>query len=182
MTNEARISKPETMRPNQRAIHWTFGFRTSFVIRHSDFVIFHWHLRPVVLRFVRDTSSREDLRDDLAMDVGETPVGATVAERQFPMIDAQQVQHRRMEIIGCCRTLGGLPGPLVAFAPGHAAFHAASGHPADEGPAIVVAAIAALGEWHAADFGAPHDRRSVEQAPDFEVPEQAGDPYDGPGS
>src|SRR6185503_6778448 len=37
MTNESRISKPEPMRPNRRAIHWNFGFRNSFVIRHGRF-------------------------------------------------------------------------------------------------------------------------------------------------
>src|SRR6266699_5790521 len=99
MTKEARISKSVTTRLNQRAMHWIFGFRNSFVIRHSDFVIFHWHLWPVVLRFVRDASSRKDVRNHFAMDVGETPVGATVAERQFLVIDSQQVQHRRMEVI-----------------------------------------------------------------------------------
>ena len=67
-----------------------------------------------------DARSRKDFRDDLAMNVGETPIGATVAEGKFLVIDAQQVQHRRVKIIGCCRRLRGLPGPLVAFAAGHA--------------------------------------------------------------
>ena len=78
------------------------------------------------------------------MDVGETPVGATVSERQFLVIDAQQVQHRRMKVISRRGRLRGLPRPLVAFATGHAAFDAAPGHPGDERAAIVVAAIAAL--------------------------------------
>src|SRR5213592_5022427 len=105
--------------------HWSFGFR-------------HYPEGS------QDVSSRKDFRDDLAMNVGETPVGATVAERQFLVIDAQQVQHRRMKVISRRGRLRGLPGPLVAFAAGHAAFDAASGHPADERAAIVVAAIAAL--------------------------------------
>ena len=88
--------------------------------------------------------SRKDFSDDLPMDVGETPVGATVAERQFPVIDAQQVQHRRMKVISRRGRLRGFPGPLVAFAAGRAAFDAAPSHPADERAAIVVAAIAAL--------------------------------------
>src|SRR5438034_6401763 len=103
------------------------------------------------------------------MNVGETSVGATVAEFQFLVIDAQQVQDRGVEIISRRGRLRGLPGPLVAFAARHAAFDAASGHPADERAAVMVAAIAALGEWHAAEFSAPQDKRVIEQAPDFEI-------------
>src|SRR6266516_2761711 len=39
MTKEVRISKFEAAREGLVAFHWSFGFRYSFDIRHSDFVI-----------------------------------------------------------------------------------------------------------------------------------------------
>src|SRR6266700_6063233 len=39
MTKEVRISKFEAARKGLLAFHWSFGFRYSFDIRHSDFVI-----------------------------------------------------------------------------------------------------------------------------------------------
>jgi len=39
MTKEARISKSETARHDTLAFHLIFGFRSSFDIRHSKFVI-----------------------------------------------------------------------------------------------------------------------------------------------
>src|SRR6266403_1749161 len=78
------------------------------------------------------TMSRQDLRDHFAMDVGEAPVGAVVTEGEFLVIDSQQVQHRGMEIVSGRGRRCGFPGPLIAFAPSHAAFSATAGHPADE--------------------------------------------------
>jgi len=39
MTKQVRISKSETARQDLLAFHLMFGFRHSFDIRHSDFVM-----------------------------------------------------------------------------------------------------------------------------------------------
>jgi hypothetical protein len=54
---------------------------------------------------------------------------------------------------------------------GHAAADARAGEPGDGGSAVVVAAGAALGEGHAAEFGAPNDAGFLEQAARFEIGE-----------
>jgi len=41
----------------------------------------------------------------------------------------------------------------------------------------VVASLAALGEGHASELGAPQDQRVVEHAPGLEVDEQGGDGF-----
>jgi len=43
-----------------------------------------------------DASSREDFRDDLPVHVGQTAVDAIVAEGQLRVIDAEQMQDRRV--------------------------------------------------------------------------------------
>src|SRR6266404_1793740 len=92
-------------------------------------------------RYAMRTMSRQDVRDDLAVDVGEPPVGAVVAEGEFLVIDSQQVQHRGMKVVSCRGRLCGFPGPRIAFSAGDAAFDAAAGHPTDERAAVVVASF-----------------------------------------
>ena len=43
MTKEIRNLKSEAATPHASTISWSFVLRTSFVIRHSDFVIFRSH-------------------------------------------------------------------------------------------------------------------------------------------
>src|SRR6266853_907818 len=137
MTNHQRSPNLQIRSGETGSVGVSFELRIWVFLRHSSFGFGHYPEGSP------DSSSRKNFRYDLAMDVGETPVGAAVAERQFLVIDAQQVQHRRMKVIIRRGRFRGFPGPLVAFAAGHAAFDAATGHPADESAAIVVAAIAA---------------------------------------
>src|SRR5206468_7321565 len=50
-----------------------------------------------------------------------------------------------------------------------------AGHPADKSAAVMVAALAPLGEGHASKLGAPKHQGVLEHAAGFEVLEQAGD-------
>ena len=59
MTKEARISKSETARGDLVAFHLIFGFRYSFDIRHSDFVIFQARFRAHWLGELRRERSHE---------------------------------------------------------------------------------------------------------------------------
>src|SRR3989442_1362094 len=144
MTNDERGPNLEIRNGETGPVGVPFELRISVILRPSSFGFGHY---PEGLP---DASSCKDFSDDLAMDVGETPVGATVAERQFLVINAEQVQHRRMKIISRRGRLGGLPRPLVAFTIGRAAFGPAAGHPADKRAAVMVAALTPLREGHAA--------------------------------
>src|SRR6266542_7025980 len=131
----------------QRVPSRWFGFRVSGLIRHSYFDF--------------ATVSREYFSDDVALHVGQTPVGAVVAEGESPVIDAEEMQHGRVEIMGAGRVAGGFPRPFVALAVGQAAFHAAPGHPADKRAAVMIASLAALREGHAPKLRAPEHQRVV---------------------
>ena len=75
------------------------------------------------------------------MYIGQAPVDAVVAEREFLVIDPQLVQHGRVYVVAVSRILGGLVRPLVAFAVAGAAFDAAAGEPRGEREWVVVAAF-----------------------------------------
>src|SRR2546429_252112 len=119
MTKTEAMTNKET---GERTSRRSFGIRHSGFFGHSSFDI----------RVSAGRTSGQYVVNDLAVHIGQTPVGAVVAEGQFLVIDAEQVQHRRMKVVGRGGILGGLPGPLVALAVGHAAFDAASSHPTDK--------------------------------------------------
>src|ERR1700738_5275441 len=88
---------------------------------------------------------RQNVPDDVAMDVGQAAVGAVMAEGQAFVIDAQKVQDRGVQIVTIQR-LDGAPAPLVAFAGRGAPFDTGAGEPGDGGAAVVIASFGALGE------------------------------------
>ena len=45
-------------------------------------------------------ASRQHLADHLAVDIGQAAVGTVVPERQPLVVEPQQMQHRRMEVVG----------------------------------------------------------------------------------
>ena len=106
------------------------------------------------------------------MHIGEATIDAVVTEGQLFVVDAEQVEHRCMQIVavrGICRCL---VRPLVAFAIGCAAFDASACQPGGEGVGVVVAALAALTAGHAAELGGPDDDGVVQESPGLQVLEQ----------
>src|ERR1700677_1611390 len=93
-----------------------------------------------------------DLRNDSAMYIRQTPVEATVAERETLVIQPEQVQNGRVLFITHGGVFRGGVGKLVALAVGNSAFDSAACKPAYESIAVVIAAIAALAVWGAAKF------------------------------
>src|SRR5262249_10930997 len=121
-----------------------------------------------VLGVTRPTS-RQHLFNHLSVYVGEPAFRPAVPEGKPRVIDAEQVQHSRMEIIGRRSIARGLPAPLVTLSVCHAALDARARHPAYERAAVVVAAFGSLSERHAAKFGVPQQQCVFEHAPRFEV-------------
>ena len=118
--------------------------------------------------------SRHDLLNHMPMHIGQAAVDAVVAERQARVIDAEQVQHRRVNVVAIRRMLGRAERPLVAGPVGDAALDAAAGEPVCERERVVIAAQAALAARHTAELGRPHHDRVVEQAAAFQVLEEGG--------
>src|SRR5437867_1849789 len=88
--------------------------------------------------------SADKLLDDVAMHVRQTAVDAIVAKRQLLVVDAEQVEYGRVDVVTIGRLLRRLVRPLIARPIGHAALDAAADKPVCERERIVVAALAAL--------------------------------------
>src|SRR5438105_1986424 len=72
---------------------------------------------------------RDDVVDDGARDVREPEVAAAVPVRQLRVIDAEQVEDGRVQIVHVNRFLDGLEPEVVRRAVNRAAFHATAGEP-----------------------------------------------------
>ena len=103
------------------------------------------------------------------MHVGEAKVAAAETVGQLLVIEAQQMEHRRVEIINLALVLDGEVTDLVRGAVGGAAFHAAAGEPQAEAERIVVASVAALRERRAPELAAEDDECLVEKSALLEI-------------
>ena len=88
--------------------------------------------------------SGKQFRNDTSAEIGEAVVASVVTESELFVINAEQVEHRRMQIIHVDPVFDGLVAELIGRAVMHAALHAAAGHPESEAVRIVIASDAAL--------------------------------------
>ena len=103
--------------------------------------------------------------------VGQPEVAALEAVGQPLVVDAEQVQHRGVQVVDVDDVLDGVVAELVGRAVGDAALDAAAGQPDREALDVVVAAVA-LGHRRAAELAAPDDQRVVEHAALLQVLDQ----------
>ena len=95
--------------------------------------------------------------NNVAVDVSEAAVDAVLADGELLMIDSHEVKDSGVEIIAVGRAFGSLERKVVALTVRSPGFDAGSGHPGDEGAAVVIAAVGSLGERGAAEFGGPDE-------------------------
>ena len=85
-------------------------------------------------------AQRQDRVDHVPVDVGQAAVDAIVAESERGVVDAHQVEDRRVQVVAIGLASGGPPGPGVALAVGRARLDARAGEPGDRCPAVMIAA------------------------------------------
>ena len=117
--------------------------------------------------FPNNPPSPQHPRDHLPIHIRDSPVDAVVAEGQFFVVDAHEVEDGGVDVVAEGFAFGGAPRPRVAFAVGGAGLHARTGEPRDRCSLVVVAASGPLGEGVPAKLGAPDQQRVVEQAASF---------------
>lgn len=110
------------------------------------------------------------------MHIRQPEVAALETVRELRVIEAEQVQHRGVEIVHGNFVDHGLVTEVVRLAVAESAFHPAAGHPERERAGIVIApdefhihAIAILAHGRATKLAAPHDKRVLEQSVLLEV-------------
>ena len=104
----------------------------------------------------------------MAVHVGQPEVAALGSDREFRVVDAEQVQHRGVEVVNAHRVLRDPVAEVVGGAVGDAPLDATAGQPDREGLHVVVAAVA-LRHRRAAKLRAEDDERVVEHAAAGEI-------------
>src|SRR5689334_10469692 len=109
------------------------------------------------------------------MHVSEPELASLEAEGQPLVIDPEQMQDRRLEIVHVHRILHDIEREVVGLAVAESGLHPAARHPEGEGVGMMIAAPAlgvvdvALEKRGAAEFTAPDDEGVVEQTAPLEV-------------
>lgn len=104
---------------------------------------------------------------DFAVDVGKAKIAAGMAEGEFFVVQAEQVENGGVEIVHVEFVFDGFISPFISGAVGIAGTNAAAGQPNGESLRVVVASIVVLGEGSAAEFTAPPNKSVLEQTSHF---------------
>src|SRR5438093_8318862 len=130
----------------------------------------------------------------MAIHVREAETAALVQIRESFVIDAEEMQDSRLQIVNVDRSrskgafvgidgvaigIGNVISVIICTAIGHARFDAAAGQPNGETAWMMIAAIIVFGEFALgiagpAEFTAPNDEGIVKHATSFEVFNQSG--------
>ena len=119
--------------------------------------------------------SRHDLFHHVALHIGQPQVAAAVAVGQLLVIEAEQVQDGRVQVVDVDPALDALAAVVVGGAVAKPRLHAAAGQPDREAAVVVVAAVAPSANGRAAELAGPDDQRVLQQAALLQVREQRGD-------
>src|SRR5262245_59935308 len=90
--------------------------------------------------------SGQDALRDVPSHVGQTEIPALVLVSQLRVTDAEQMQHRRVQIVDMHRILGDVVGKVSGLAEGDSRFDASAGHPDGEAPRVMIAPVVVGGE------------------------------------
>ena len=116
------------------------------------------------------------------MHVREPHVAAAKAVGQALVIDSQEMEDRRVQVVDLDLVFDGVVTVVVGGAIDRSPLDPAAGHPHGEPIGIVIAAIGPLGHGGAAELSAPDNECAVEQTASFQVGEEARDRFvDGAG-
>src|SRR5207237_1002203 len=106
--------------------------------------------------------------------IGQAHLAAFEQKCQSLVIQAEQLQDRRVKVVDVDALLAGAESELVSRADGPSALDAAAGQPGREAVRIVVASrafvgVTTVGNRGASKLAAPNDQRAVKQTARFQI-------------
>ena len=84
---------------------------------------------------------REDIFDDVTVDIGQPEVTTFITVREFLVIQPKEMENRRVEIVKMHAPLDGLETEVVSLTVGKARFYTAARHPGAEALLLVLPAV-----------------------------------------
>src|SRR5258707_14935680 len=99
----------------------------------------------------------------MTMHIGEAKITSAKPVSEPFVVDSEQVEHRRVEIVHSTNILCGIVAKFVCRAVNGAPFNAATGEPKAETVRIVVATVATLRKGSAAKLARKNNQRLLQQ-------------------
>ena len=113
--------------------------------------------------------------DDVAVHVGEAALNAVVLKGELFVVEAEEVEHRGVQVMEGMDVFGCLESEFVGGAVTDPGFDAGAGDDGGESAGVVVTAFGSfLEHGHAAKFGAPKNQRIIQHTAMLEVPDESG--------
>ena len=124
-----------------------------------------------------DLISGDEFREDVTVYICQTVPAPLMFERQAFVIDSEQVQERRVQVVYVDRVPGDVVGKRVRGSVGCAGSHTTTRHPDRKATWVMVAAKALAGQFSLAvvstpKFSAPDYERVFQQAASLQIPDQ----------
>ena len=124
---------------------------------------------PSGIRAHRQTGSTDELPHNLTVDVGQPVIPTLEFVGQAPVVDSQQVENRRIEVVYVDGIACDVIAKLVGLAIRCACSHASARHPNSKAAGMVIAAVVGLGQRilavdRTAEFASPNHERFVQQS------------------
>src|SRR5262245_12325420 len=114
--------------------------------------------------------SGEQFLHQRSVDVGEAEITTLKTVGQLGVIEAKQMQKRRMQVVDVNPILDHIETQIIGLAQRYPGSDAAAGQPHREGVRVMVAAVVSpLHHWRAPEFAAPNDQSILEHVTLLEI-------------
>ncbi len=126
-----------------------------------------------------DPSLRQDSPHDLTVHIRQAEAAALVLVREPQVIDSEQMEHRRVQVVDVNRIPSDVVAELVGFPVARSWSCAAARQPHGKAPGVMIATVVdfcqfALGVVRPTELSTPHDQSVVQHTSSFEVLDQSG--------
>ena len=111
--------------------------------------------------------SGDNALDDVSIHVRQAEIASGIAVGETCVIETQQMQHGRVQVVHWDAIFDGVISVVVGVAVGKAPFDTSAGQPDGEPLRIVISAVAALHNRCAAEFAAPNPDSFFQYPPLF---------------
>ena len=120
--------------------------------------------RTQYLKYDGRETSGEDCGCDRPMNIRQTEISSAVAERQFGMIQAHQMQNCGMQVMDIHPVFDGVNSDVIGRTVSQSPLDTAPRHPDRKPGMVVIPTLGSLGGGSATEFAPPQDQGLVQHS------------------